>query len=338
MEPRGVVFMRTIIVLLCVASAVPASAQQALTPPAVGQPADFSGVVGMFRMEAKAAPTSAAVEEPIELTVEITGQAVGAYAPKQARLKLFPADIDKTFFIEPVSEHAGAGSWRFVYRLRPKSTGVTHIPGLKLTYYAPRQKRYQAAYADAIPINVRPRTEPKVEVQGLKIVAAPPSFFEWAEMPDQAAGTSQFELSWLVIVLIVLTPPLLAAIGLHLWRRTHPSSALAQARRKHRAATVAVGALTANHRPAPEVVAVVTEYFRRRLDFPAAEPTPAEVERWLKRRGVRPELRRRWRRFFQECDELRYRPAGLADGWLPATEAAVLIQELEADPCVAGRH
>jgi hypothetical protein len=327
----------TVIVFLCAANLTLVRGQDTLTPPTVGQPADFSGAAGMFRIAATATPTTVAVEAPIELTVAITGQAAADHAPKQARLKLFPADIDDTFFIEPVSEHAAENDWRFIYRLRPKTTAVTHIPGLKLTYYAPRQRRYQAAYTDAIAIKVTRQPEANVKVDGLKIVSAPPGFSEWAGMPDEARG-SQFELSWIVIVLILVTPPLLAVAGVHLWRRAHPSSALAQARRRHRAATVAVTALTANHRPAPEVVAVVAEYFRSRLDFPAAEPTPAEVERWLKRRGVRPELRRRWRRFFQDCDEARYRPAGLSDGWLPATAAAVLIQELEADPCVAGRH
>lgn len=325
----------TVIVFVCAANLTLVRGQETLTPPAVGQPADFSGAAGMFRIAATATPSSVAVEEPIELTVEITGQAAGPHAPKQARLKLFPADIDDTFFVEGVSEHTKDGLWRFIYRLRPKTTAATHIPGLKLVYYAPRQKRYQATYTDAIPIKVTPRPEAKVKVDGLKIVSAPSGFFEWAEMPQEARG-SQFELSWIVIVLIVVAPPLLAAAGVHLWRRTHPSSALAKARRRHRAATVAVTALTANHRPASEVVAVVTDYFRSRLDFPTAEPTPAEVEQCLKRRGVRPELRRRWRRFFQDCDEARYRPAGLSDGWLPATEAAVLIQELETDPCVAG--
>jgi hypothetical protein len=327
----------SIVVILCLTSGGPVLGQETFTPPAVGQPADFSGVVGTFRIETKATPLAVAVEEPIDLTVEIAGQALDGHEPKQARLKLFPQGFDEEFFVEPVSEQAGEGRWRLVYRLRPKTTEATHIPGLKLTYYSPRQKRYQSAYADAIAIEVRPRAEANVKVDGLKIVRAPPSFFDWAQMPEEATA-GPFEASWLWLGPILVAPPLLALIGVWLWRRTHPSSALAQARRRSRAAVAAVSALTSNHRPAPEVVAVVTDYFRGRLDFPAAEPTPAEVERWLKRRGVRPELRRRWRRFFQECDEARYRPPGLSDGWLPATEAAVLIQELETDPCVAGRQ
>ena len=55
--------------LLGAAADVSVRAQDALAPPAVGQPADFSGAVGTFRLEAKAAPLSVAVEEPIELTV-----------------------------------------------------------------------------------------------------------------------------------------------------------------------------------------------------------------------------------------------------------------------------
>jgi hypothetical protein len=306
------------------------------TAPVVGRPGDFSHVVGAFTISAEASPLAVQVEEAIELRVAIAGQAAPGQSPRLARLKLFPADMEEQFFVEPVSEHAEAGRWRFVYRLRPKSTAVKHVPGLKLVYYTPRQRRYQTAYSDAIPIEVKPRADGSVKIDGLKVISAPPSFFELAE-PNAAADGGEFELTLLAAVLLFLAPPLACAAGLWAWRRRHPAAEELRRRHKHRAAQTALDALGRNHAAPPALAAVLTDYLRGRLDFPGVEPTPREVERWLKGRGVRRPLRLRWRRWFEACDAARYVPAGGAAADDASREAAALIHDLEGEPCVQSR-
>jgi len=312
-------------------SAVAPARGQAIAPPAVGQPTDFSNVVGVFTLAAEATPTSVAVEEPVELLVTITGQAVAPHVPQRAHLKLFPAGVERQFFIEPLAEQAGPGEWRFRYRLRPKSVDVRHIPGLALVYYAPRGRRYQTAYSDAIPIQVKPRAETAIEVKGLQVVSAPASFRTLAPLPT-GSRASAWATSLLSLSAALVLPLLAAGAGAWLWRRTHPAAHEQQRRRQGRAAQATVAAL-ASAQTVPEATARLADYLRVRWDYPGAEPTPRDVDRWLRRRGVRPPARQRWRTFLAACDAVRYVPGpATANGWSSA-EAAELIHALEAEPC-----
>src|SRR5262245_48512471 len=96
----------------------------AVAPPKLGQPTDFSEVVGVFQIIAAAKPTTVAVEEPLTLTVTISGSAVTTYVPTRDKLRIFPDDVQRDFFVEPVGETENNGSWEFVYRLRPKQLQV----------------------------------------------------------------------------------------------------------------------------------------------------------------------------------------------------------------------
>jgi hypothetical protein len=301
----------------------------AIEPPKLGQPADFSHVVGTFRITAEATPVVLAVEEPLTLTVTILGQAAPLYAPQRDRLQLFPDDVERHFFVEPHGEDAKDGSWSFRYRLRPKHVNVKFVPGLKLIYYAPRQRRYQTAYTDAIPLTVKPRPEPILSVPGLKVMHAPPSFFELAA-EETEGGARWRELSALTWFALATLPPLACGVSVWWWQRraaVHPKT------RRQRAAQ-AVMAQLAQMQKAAETTLVLTDYLRRRVHFPAQEPTPAEVERCLKRCGVAADVRQRWRRYFQAWDAEQYAPNRAERG--PARDEAIaLIRALEDEPCLA---
>ena len=108
-------------------------------PPLVRRPGNFSGVVGRFRIEAEATPKTVTVEDPLTLRVTIRGDGVTT-PPTRDRLRLFQgesddASIDDLFFREDVAleDRADpvAGTWTFVWRLRPKSTDVHEVPGLQ---------------------------------------------------------------------------------------------------------------------------------------------------------------------------------------------------------------
>ena len=104
----------------------------ASAPPKLGRPDDFSNLVGTFQVAAQAQPTAVAVEEPVLVTVTITGQAIEPYVPKLKELRLFPDNVQRSFFVEPVGEERTADAWIVRYRLRPKHVNVKFVPGLKL--------------------------------------------------------------------------------------------------------------------------------------------------------------------------------------------------------------
>ncbi len=295
-------------------------------PPKLGQPADFSQIVGTFQIAGHAEPTAVAVEEPTTLTVTITGQAFSPYLPKRASLRIFPTTIDRDFFIEPISERTLDGAWEFVFRLRPKHERVSSIPGLKLVYYAPRQRRYQTAYSEAIPLVVTPRSAATETVPGLQVVSAPASFLELVPEPP---STFWFIPTW-AIVAILLGAPAAFLAGLAWQRRRISPSDLW----RRRAALEILRAIQQTSEP--EVLCQTIGTYLRQLGYPAHEPTSQEVDRWLKRRGVGGPIRQRCRQVLADCAAARFGPERMADAAL-TTSCAEMIRTLEEQACLGER-
>ncbi|MCI0681260.1 MAG: hypothetical protein L0Y71_04080 [Gemmataceae bacterium] len=324
---------------------MPAAEAPTMEPPRIGQPPDFSQVAGTFRIAAQVQPASVAVEEPVMLTVTIRGQAAAPYVPKRDLLRIFPDDMQRDFYVEPAGEQAKQGSWEFTYRLRPKHTRVQFVPSLKLVYFAPRQRRYQSAYSDALPLTVQPRPDPEVKIAGLTVVQAPPTFLELAEEDGRRDGLRDglgdgLDVRWSPYQEIVLlaAAPLLCVTGVW-WLHHRQSRRAARHWRRRRAVEHVVASLKAS-RDAAGAARLVADYLRLRLDIPAAEPTPAELERWLKRRGISKPTRQQWRSFLQRCDAARFAPAAApapAVGASAGDEVATLIHALEEEPCLAAR-
>jgi hypothetical protein len=327
---------RFILLLLSMLVTAPNGRAQpaAVEPPKVGQPADFSQIVGVFRMTMDAAPTAVAVEQPLRLTITITGQAQAPYIPTRERLRLFPDEMQRDFFIEPISEQAKTDAWQFVYDLRPKHLRVQFVPGLRLVYFAPRQRRYQTAYTDAIPLTVKARQDIAVNIKGLKVLQAPPTFFELAQQDTTDDGLTRAVLQPDIAFGLALVPPFLCIVSIW-WRRRLRRTNSAQARRWQRLANESIAALAAQPCDAIATARILADYLQQRLAFPAVEPTTLEVERWLKRRGISKPVRERWRQILETCDARRYGQDHRVQSTMDNSAAIQLIQVSEVEPCLA---
>jgi hypothetical protein len=301
-------------------------------PPVAGRPEDFSGLAGAFRISASATPTEVNVEDPITLVVRITGEPDRSFRsnqPGQARLRVFPKQMNDDFFIEAVPEKdrylENEKTWEFVYRLRPKRETVKVIPGLKLVYYFPPRRKYQTSYADEIDLVVKPRPKAAPTAETVEASRLPAAFYELASGADVLRRPAQWPWLGPVLGLFLILPPVVCVLWYRRWRRLHPET-LARERRSQ-AAHRALRAL--HHHPQPggeETFALVTSYLRQRLDLPCAEPTPREVAQHLNRLSVSKQLRTRVADFFRACDAARF--AGTASNGL-AEEAGQIIHALE---------
>jgi hypothetical protein len=310
-------------------------------PPLAGRPKNFSQIVGRYRIAALAEPTEVFVEEPITLKVRITGQGPIRYQPQRKHLQLFPEEITDDFYVEPVPDldkvFARENSWELVYRLRPKSSQVQAIPGLRLVYYAvtPNRRTFQTTYADALPIKVKPKPPASVDAVGLKVVQAPEQLYRLVRGETVLAREEIRSFGTPTIVTgVLLGPPLVAVGWLLLWRQLFPNHGRQVQRRKSLAARRALQTLAGEEKSPEKALSVLTSYLGQRLDYPGAEPTPREVEEWLRRRGVLAQVRRQWAFFLGKVAEARF---GLeASNTHPWTEqASQLIVALETDPCLA---
>lgn len=301
----------------------PAIAQPAVEPPLVNRPPHFSNIVGQFRLSATANPTQVLVEEPITLTVRLTGSAMVPYVPKREDLQIFAQDPSEDFYVEPVPEEdqASAKEWSFVYRLRPKHVGVTSLPALHLTYYSPIFRRYQTTLpTEELPkIAVKARPAPKLAFADSWKTEVPEGVKHWVEkspFPERSGAIVPEKIQ----ILLIALPPLV--LGGWLVLRRHFRSGVSNGPMSS-AGRRAVTAL--RQRPAEEVLA---DYLREGWHFPSEQITPREVGRFLKTQGVRREIYQAWEDFFRARDLSTFAGDKIQ---APAGEPTHLLEMLEAE-------
>jgi hypothetical protein len=337
--------MAALLVLFCAPTLAPAGADDPNAPPALDQPDDFSGAVGVYSISFGATPTEVAVEDPITLTVRITGTGPGKYLPDRAKLRLFPPEMAKEFFIEPRPEEdrhrAGLweGVWEFVYRLRPKHVGVKRIPALRFVYYDPILARYQPARTRGnLPIKVTARAQAALSKEATRVPQAPERFYELATGEAVLARSGHAgEFYPLLLACLVLAPPGICAAWYALRQRLHPEAGWRARRRRSRAARAALAALQAveGESVGERTASVLAGYLRQRLELRGAEPTPAEVAVHLVRAGVSSGVTDRVAAFFRTCDAARFAPSPPHETAALAAAARALVNALEAELCTS---
>lgn len=334
--------MRTALYILLLLSALaPGQSADQVEPPLVGRPKDFSGAVGSYTISMRAEPTELFVEEPLTLTVRITGSGPNPkYFPRRLKLTELAKDVETDFYVEDLPkqdrELPGEKTWEFHYRLKPKHQGVRIVPRLRFVYYdpeLPESRRFQPRFTrETIVLTVKPRpvdVPPPVE----KRVEHPQRFYQLRET-DLARPASAL-LSWAGVILMVLAPPLVCGVWYQIWRRLYPDAVEQLKRRRSRAARLALKALEALGASNDGVAAILTGYLRQRLELAPAEATPPEADWQLTSYGLSQELRERVVTLLRACDTARFAPRDAADNRPLTADATQVILAVEAELCAA---
>ncbi|MCI0462963.1 MAG: hypothetical protein L0Z62_38950 [Gemmataceae bacterium] len=311
-------------------------------PPLVGQPLNFSGAVGSYRISYRAKPTELAVEDPLILTLRITGIGPEKYHPRREKLGVVLKELEEDFYIEPAPEHdrrlPAENAWEFAWRLRPKQVGEMRLPSLELVYYDPRAANPEWGYKptrtrEVIVLKVTPRPLAPIKVEPVKALQAPERFFALVA-GESVLSRDRGDLSPLLLAALLLGPPILCGLWYLVWRRLHPDSGRQRRRLANQAAREALATLEALGPQAggERAAATLADYLRRRLDLRGSEPTPAEVAAHLKRSGLSPALVNRAADLFRACDAARFTPSHAPPSAL-AAGAVDLVHALEAELC-----
>jgi hypothetical protein len=317
----------------------------AVEPPVAGRPANFSGAIGSgYRVAMRAVPTQLQAEDPLILTVRITGTGnlEEIHRPDLRRLPRFAG----RFHIEDLAgRYLPATKTReFDYRLRPRTPAVKEIPPLPFVFFNPKilppERGYQTSLAPAIPLSVQPRTEVRpARVEGTTPASeTPASVNQLVDGPLVLRYDRPFALpGGSALAALLVGPPAFGGLWYMVWRRCYPDAVHQSRRRRSRAAQHALKALQRSSKldaagQAHRAEAVLTGYMRQRLDLLAVEPTPVEVARHLELAGASRALAQDVAHFFAACDAVRFAPGlmGKPENW-PAT-AAHLVLALEEEP------
>jgi hypothetical protein len=286
--------------------------------PAEGRPADFTGLVGSYSVEASASPTSVSVGDPITLTVTVRGPdpmgLVQPLAPSQQR------DLAAAFKwpSETVFPRTGPGTAQFTYTIRPRSDRVTEIPPVRVPYFDTAAREYRVAASGAIPLTVRPAAQATVGLPEAEPAAeesrpggiAPIRRQVPMAREDVGLGDAAASPGWLAAV---AGPPVvyLAAAGAAALRRRAMRDPLARRRRMaHRRAARALA--QASRLPEDLVAAAVSAAVRRCVADLSGRPesglTAEECVALVEPADAG--AARRLGALLKECESARFAPGG----------------------------
>ena len=304
-------------------------------------PAVFKGAVGRFDISAEVDATTGNVNEPVQLTVKVSGEGNIEALPDPAwpefadwRVIESPADA-----ASQVVDGQLTGSRTYASVLVPIKSGELAIPEIGYTYFDPNLEEYVRAAATPIVISIAEAYGPAA--------SPPPSNFETPVERDGSearhikAVPSSLRRSGRVLTGSVVywaawgIPPL-ALAGAVAWRRRREAMEIARAASLRRnalpdARSALAHAVASGDDPRVAAGGAVLSYLSARLEAPVSGLTREELLRRLRRAGVPPNLEFRVEDTLATGEAAKYAPlAGdVAKKRDSAERAAQLLADLE---------
>jgi hypothetical protein len=306
--------------------------------PEEGRPPYFAGAVGEFDIATSALPVSAAVGDPITLTMQIHDRTGGRWHADRLDLLQAPLldrvpTLTEAFRIPP-DPLAGVVEGRaktFTQTIRPRHDRISQIPAIPFAYFDPRKEQYVTVVSEAIPITITPGSTLAMSEVVESAAAAPrPGGTNGTELTEVAGGilanyglhdgvlaSHSLNPGWGAAAVIAVPPAVFAVVTLISRRARRLRTDVRYARRRgarRRADQRLRTALTLSDREqADAVAAAVAGYIADRRHLPPGALTRLEVIEQLQRAGVDGEVRGGIEALLDDCELQRY-GGGAADG------------------------
>jgi hypothetical protein len=300
------------------------------------RPLDFSGALGPLSVTSRASQTRMTPGTPFTLTVRLEGAASLAHVP--APDLGGRAEFSDRFRIRVEEERSVASNVReFTYTLRPLSGDVKEVPPVEVSYYHPKNDRFERARSEPIPLEVSgtatapPPHDVPPDVppsRSADTAAEPPAEETPAAQPGD--GPDRF-LAWAEGGLAVACG---AGLGFWLAHRTRKQR---QTRNERKITEgflrAARTSLTQGPASVAEVGELLHDFLRSRFALPAGEVTPHDAAVCLRGAGVAEEQVHACQELLQTCAAAEFAP-GMLDVSVSelADTAAKLIERLAAAP------
>ncbi len=207
--------------------------------PAAGKPANFSGLVGIYTINASADASSVSVGDPINLSVGVSGP---------FPLSLIPAldlsrqsSLSKQFRVprEPALPQLAASNVGFSAMIRARDAATNEIGPISLNFFDPESKSYKTVSSKPIPLTVRASaavTLPDIPEDAAPLSPPPakrpgglPDIDRAAPLLSGDAFDLQTTLTSPTTIALLVLPPLccllaLAIISIFRWRHRDPAA------------------------------------------------------------------------------------------------------------------
>jgi hypothetical protein len=312
--------------------------------PQAGRPADFSGLVGTFRMETKIEPKSLAAGESCTLSVAVSGRGNVHRIPdlKAPTLEAFKVYADQPALTVETGPEGLTGSKTMKWALVPERQGAHQIPPLTLSYFDPSSQRYRVLRSEPLTLTVLPGKEAKTapiepsSTEGAQTGGAKKAVQDLGRdiLPIQAAvkdlGSEPMpDPRQAVFWVLLLAPPLFFSVVLLGLRISHRSPSALAAGRARKAARRIIGKC-GGPLSADALSSALRDYVNERFGLSLGTLTAREVETALAARGVGRETVERVIRLLKALEDIVY--TGRAEAPCPLTEDVPgLIRRIEKE-------
>jgi hypothetical protein len=294
-----------------------------------GQPENFSGLIGDYKIKAEAMPTQMSVGDPITLTITLSGP------DYLEHIDLPPLDsqpeLNRNFKIpqeRAVGEVLGKEKV-FTQTIRPLKSGIEEIPPIELPFFDTQTGKYRIARTDPIPIEVKAaRVVTALDAEG---IAAPVSSSSEIETWTKGIAYSYEDmsivenhglgpLSWLkspVWLCMILIPPiiyLIALFGRFFIRKQHADPFASRARKAYGRLMSEIKSVErrgSEQQSYDLILNAFRKYLGDKLRFPHAALTFNDIKDALTAKGVESDTLRNLKSLFEQCEAGHY--AGISD-------------------------
>ena len=309
-------------------------------PLPAGAPAAFTGAVGKFDISASADPTEGRINEPVRLTVNMSGEGNIEALPNPPAPEFVGWRVIESPVISDIHVVAGqvTGSRTYEIVLVPEKSGVLTIPEIQYPYFDPLSEQYVQIATSPIAVTVAGADGSPPVPQLASVEAADQESPVMRPLKKAPPSLRQADtgLTNNVVYWAAWGIPLLAVVGAVVWRRRSAAqeAARAETRRRNALPNARTGlsrAVSSGVDPAVAASEAVLSYLSARLETPVSGSTREALLRRLEEAGVQPELQERVNDSLTEGESARYTPPGgsFASDLSHSDRALQLMDELE---------
>jgi hypothetical protein len=296
---------------------------ESLPLPEKNQPANFTGAVGNFTMNATAGPTTVTVGDPITVRVQISGY--GALdvltLPAQDAWHDFKA-YPPTTKLETTDPFGFQGTKTFEQIISPQNSDVHELPALTFSFFNPDDGQYHVLTQPAVPLVVKAAGATPLPALAANKNSAPENQTPQDILPiRENLGTLVTTSAPLVaqpVFLAAQAVPVLAFLAAFVWRKRADNLANNPRLRRQRAVAQLVShGLTDLKKFAAEnkpdeffalLFRLLQEQLGERLDCPATAITENVINEHAVLRNAPATARDGLQGLFQLCNQARYAP------------------------------
>lgn len=310
--------------------------------PNEGKPADFSGAVGDFKIEATLDKTAVPAHEAVTLTFKISGEGNIKTLPEP--MITFSPDIEH--YDPKISENIRRSNGRirglkkFEYLLIPRAAGLQRISPITYSYFNPKTKDYVTLSTPEISLEVTRGTRsgdsgfgiPVATKRGVEQIGQDIAYIKVESDVFQRRGTTPYEE---VTFWLVLAAPWAAVAVVYVEKRRRRKLGavplrernLRAPKRARKGFAQAKRSLQQDNEEAfyGHIAHTLRAYLAARLNQPGDDFAITELEELWNDKAWPPDTLDEIRRILSECDFTRF-----ASGSLPTDKRGELLQEARA--------